>query len=185
MTVPEITLCADGHYRLAIYGLGPYIADYPEQVLLANIVQDWCPRYVLFLRGELDSYTCQRCTAKPDNLDGPAGTRSRGLTAALTEEYGLKVLWEDYGIVRDVIVGLFAYFFDLKKLIHCVIQAVHRILPPRRYTRGHDNRYTSSTDQRNIQGPSRYVGWQIPRVCARRGWCSPNSGGYRPSVSAL
>jgi Plavaka transposase len=82
MTVPEVTLCADGHYRcefeicfngrkttlpnlkfevvhyptdnsgashrLAIYGLGPYIADYPEQVLLANIVQDWCPRYVLF-----------------------------------------------------------------------------------------------------------------------------------------
>ena len=44
MEKPEITQCADGHYRRAIYGLGPYIADYPEQVLLACIVQGWCPK---------------------------------------------------------------------------------------------------------------------------------------------
>ena len=44
MEKPEITLCADGHFRRAIYGLGPYIADYPEQVLLACIVQGWCPK---------------------------------------------------------------------------------------------------------------------------------------------
>ena len=44
MTKPEVTLCSDGHYRHAIYGLGPYIADYPEQVLLAGIVQGWCPK---------------------------------------------------------------------------------------------------------------------------------------------
>jgi hypothetical protein len=44
MTVPEVTLFADGHYRRAIYGLGPYIADYPEQVLLACVVQGWCAR---------------------------------------------------------------------------------------------------------------------------------------------
>lgn len=46
MTTPEVTLCPDGHFRRAIYGLGPYIADYPEQVLLACIVQGWCARYV-------------------------------------------------------------------------------------------------------------------------------------------
>lgn len=46
MTVPEVVLCPDGHYRRAVYGIGPYIADYPEQVLLACIVQNWCPRYV-------------------------------------------------------------------------------------------------------------------------------------------
>jgi hypothetical protein len=46
MTTPEITLCSDGHYRRAIYGLGPYIADYPEQALLAGVVQNWCPKYV-------------------------------------------------------------------------------------------------------------------------------------------
>ena len=32
-----------------IYGLGPYIVDYLEKVLLACIVQGWCPRYVNFL----------------------------------------------------------------------------------------------------------------------------------------
>ena len=44
MTVPEVTLFADGHYRRVIYGLGPYIADYPEQVLLACVVQGWCAK---------------------------------------------------------------------------------------------------------------------------------------------
>ena len=29
------------------YGLGPYIADYPKQVLLSGVVQGWCPKYVL------------------------------------------------------------------------------------------------------------------------------------------
>lgn len=44
MTVPEIVRCPDGHFRKAIYSLGPYIADYPEQVWLAGIVQGWCPK---------------------------------------------------------------------------------------------------------------------------------------------
>ena len=44
MEKPEVVHYGDGHYRRTIYGLGPYIADYPEQVLLACIVQGWCPR---------------------------------------------------------------------------------------------------------------------------------------------
>jgi len=44
MTVPAVMLCPDGHFRRVIYGLGPYIADYPEQVLLTGVVQGWCPR---------------------------------------------------------------------------------------------------------------------------------------------
>ncbi|KAF8491736.1 hypothetical protein F5888DRAFT_1619731, partial [Russula emetica] len=44
MTTPEVVRCPDGHFRWAIYGLGPYIADYPEQVWLAAIVQGWCPK---------------------------------------------------------------------------------------------------------------------------------------------
>jgi len=43
MTTPVVTLCPDGHFRHVIYGLGPYIADYPEQVLLTGVVQGWCP----------------------------------------------------------------------------------------------------------------------------------------------
>jgi len=44
MTTPEVTQCPDGHFRRVIYGLGPYIADYPEQALLASVVQGWCPK---------------------------------------------------------------------------------------------------------------------------------------------
>jgi hypothetical protein len=42
MTKPDIVLCPDGHFRRIIYGIGPYIADYPEQALIACIVQGWC-----------------------------------------------------------------------------------------------------------------------------------------------
>jgi len=45
MEKPQVLRYGDGYYRRTIYGLGPYIADYPEQVLLACIVQGWCPRY--------------------------------------------------------------------------------------------------------------------------------------------
>ena len=44
MTRPDVVKCPDGHYRRAIYTLGPYIADHPEQVLLATVVSGWCTR---------------------------------------------------------------------------------------------------------------------------------------------
>lgn len=44
MTTPEVVRCPDGHFRRAIYDLGPYIADYQEQVWLAAILQGWCPK---------------------------------------------------------------------------------------------------------------------------------------------
>jgi len=44
MTAPEVIKCWDGHFRKVIYGLGPYIADYQEQVLVASVVQGWCAK---------------------------------------------------------------------------------------------------------------------------------------------
>ena len=44
MTQPIIMQCPDGHFRRVVFELGPFIADYPEQVLLAGIVQGWCPK---------------------------------------------------------------------------------------------------------------------------------------------
>lgn len=44
--VPEVVRCSDNHFRRAIYSIGPYIADYPEQVLMASVVGNWCVRYV-------------------------------------------------------------------------------------------------------------------------------------------
>ncbi|KAL6308722.1 hypothetical protein BKA93DRAFT_725077 [Sparassis latifolia] len=87
MTTPEVTRCADGHFRCVIYGLGPYITDYPEQALLACIVQGWCPK----------------CTAKNTDLNSGGGRRSRNHTDVLIEELGLDILWQDYGIVGDIV----------------------------------------------------------------------------------
>ena len=51
MMFPEVVRFFDGHFRKAIYGLGPYIADYPEQALLACVVQGWCPKWVFVHAG--------------------------------------------------------------------------------------------------------------------------------------
>ena len=70
MTLPEVVRCPDGHFRRAIYSLGPYIADYPEQVWLAGIVQGWCPKYVsaLILKSIPSSGNLIfRCEASPDD----------------------------------------------------------------------------------------------------------------------
>ncbi|KAH9023609.1 hypothetical protein EDB85DRAFT_2075297 [Lactarius pseudohatsudake] len=67
MTTPVVRRCPDGHYRRVVYDIGPFIADYPEQVMLSGIVQGWCAR----------------CTAKSRNLDGEAGRRTRTLSDLL------------------------------------------------------------------------------------------------------
>ncbi|KAH7905684.1 hypothetical protein BJ138DRAFT_1138203 [Hygrophoropsis aurantiaca] len=91
MTVPEVAQCADGHYRCVIYGLGPYIADYEEQVLLACVVKDWCGR----------------CYAFPDRLDDPEGgikiDRNCEHVHALINEFDLKALRNEYGLVGDLV----------------------------------------------------------------------------------
>ena len=49
MSKPKVILFGDRHYHHVIYGLGPYIADYEEQALLACIVRNWCPQCVWFM----------------------------------------------------------------------------------------------------------------------------------------
>lgn len=46
MQKPKVVICPDGHFRHAIFSIGPYLADYPEQVWLTGIVSNWCPKYV-------------------------------------------------------------------------------------------------------------------------------------------
>ena len=108
MTTPKVTKCGDGHYRRVIYGLGPYIADYPEQALLACIVQGWCPKYVVLcsITSQLPADGLGRCTSPPNNLDDPGGgRRSHEHTDALLEGCTLKELWDDFGIVGDLEVS--------------------------------------------------------------------------------
>lgn len=42
----DIVQCSDHHFRRAIYGIGPYIADYPEQTTAAGTIYNWCVTYV-------------------------------------------------------------------------------------------------------------------------------------------
>ncbi|KAF9522541.1 hypothetical protein CPB83DRAFT_917238, partial [Crepidotus variabilis] len=86
MTTLDIVKCPDGHYRRAIYGLGPYIADYPEQALLACVVQGWCAK----------------CFAMSDDLDAPCRLRSKTVTETLISGFEAQDLWDAYGIIADV-----------------------------------------------------------------------------------
>ncbi|PSR71866.1 hypothetical protein PHLCEN_2v12260 [Hermanssonia centrifuga] len=90
MTKPEVVRCADSHFRRAIYGLGPYIADYMEQVLTTNTVQGWC-------------VTCPTPRLSlGDFYEGP-DLRCKEHTELLVKLVDLKNLWEGYGIVGDLI----------------------------------------------------------------------------------
>ncbi|KAG1852158.1 hypothetical protein DFJ58DRAFT_716637 [Suillus subalutaceus] len=88
MTTPEIVRFGDGHYHRVIYGLGPYIADYEEQVLLACIVRNWCAK----------------CLAHCDDLDEISLLRSRIHADALIEECDFDTLWKDYGVVSVLVL---------------------------------------------------------------------------------
>ncbi|KAJ7648793.1 hypothetical protein DFH06DRAFT_1423544, partial [Mycena polygramma] len=88
MTTPVVRRCPDGHFRRVIYDFAPFIADYPEQVMLAGIVQNWCAK----------------CTALPNDLDGDiAGRRTNALTDALLGEFDEDILWDEYGIDKDIV----------------------------------------------------------------------------------
>ncbi|EKM77823.1 hypothetical protein AGABI1DRAFT_101528 [Agaricus bisporus var. burnettii JB137-S8] len=92
MTSPEIVRCPDGHFRRAIYSLGPYIADYPEQVWLAGVVQGWCPKYVAYL----DFFV-------PNNDDRLKVRRRHERTDFMISCFDPSIVWETYGIRSDVV----------------------------------------------------------------------------------
>ncbi|KDQ62230.1 hypothetical protein JAAARDRAFT_189576 [Jaapia argillacea MUCL 33604] len=87
MTTPEVMACPNGHFRRAIFELGPFIADYPEQVYLAGIIQGWCPK----------------CQAPPDELEREGRPRFRDHTEVLVETFDPGDLWDVFGVVADVI----------------------------------------------------------------------------------
>ncbi|KAJ3513069.1 hypothetical protein NMY22_g15152 [Coprinellus aureogranulatus] len=87
MTEPVVLRCPDGHYRRVIFELASFIADYPEQVTLAGVVQGWCTR----------------CTGSKKDLDGPSGPRTRFLSKTLIDKVDGDVLWDAYGLDNDVL----------------------------------------------------------------------------------
>ncbi|KAH9031196.1 hypothetical protein EDB85DRAFT_2074138 [Lactarius pseudohatsudake] len=89
MTMPVVRRCPDGHYRRVVFDIGPFIADYPEQIMLAGVVQGWCAR----------------CTAQARNLDGGGGRRTQALTDLLvsSSSFSSAELWDTYGFDDDIV----------------------------------------------------------------------------------
>ena len=103
--------CSDGHYRRVIWGIGPYIADYPEQALLACIVQNWCAKCVFsFIASNkyFTNFTLYRCQGHRTDLDGDLSKfpRTRNFTEEVVGHYTMRELWDEFGIVSDVIVTI-------------------------------------------------------------------------------
>lgn len=64
---------------------------------------------------DLDSW---RCDARWDNLDHTGGRRSHRLTEVLFEAMGTKALWDDYGIINDIMVCNYHFFKLSEKNLH-------------------------------------------------------------------
>ncbi|RPD54101.1 hypothetical protein L226DRAFT_548363 [Lentinus tigrinus ALCF2SS1-7] len=86
MTTPHVMHCPDGHFRRALFELGPVIADYPEQVCLSGIVSGWCPK----------------CCAYADELRYAGRARFRAHTEALVDTFSPAILWDVFGVNADV-----------------------------------------------------------------------------------
>ena len=140
MTIPEVIKCSDGHWRQAIYGLGPYIADYPEQVWLAAVVQGWCPKSVSF-----------RVSQLPFSLGWPMiSLDAMQIPKTLMQMEQILVgkarqtFWSTLGILEFcglilVFVRMYWYVFFFVSTTHCPhihpLEAIHSRLPPGWYTR--------------------------------------------------
>ena len=103
MTKWDVVRCADNHFRRVIYGIGPYIADYPEQVLIAGIVNGWCPVYLNFYLVLTICSRNRRCDAPATDLDSPgAELRTPEKAAALFKTKSADELWFDHGLISDL-----------------------------------------------------------------------------------
>ncbi|KAI6105120.1 hypothetical protein EV401DRAFT_2060651 [Pisolithus croceorrhizus] len=88
MMVPWVMKCPNDHFHHVICGIGLYIADYLEQVLISGIVQNWCGR----------------CTTSPNDLNASGPPCMAELMRALIEELQASVAWDEWGIDANVVL---------------------------------------------------------------------------------
>ncbi|KAI0735779.1 hypothetical protein C8Q76DRAFT_690321 [Earliella scabrosa] len=86
MTTPHVLRCPDGHFHHAIFKLGLFIADYPEQVYLSGIVSGWCPK----------------CYAVSDADFKEGDPRCRNSMENHLHAYNVADLWDLYSINPNV-----------------------------------------------------------------------------------
>jgi hypothetical protein len=53
-----------------------------------------------------DSFWIPRCTSPPDYLDKKSPCRCREHTEVIVEAFELGTLWDEYGLVGDIVVRL-------------------------------------------------------------------------------
>ncbi|EIW82031.1 hypothetical protein CONPUDRAFT_152917 [Coniophora puteana RWD-64-598 SS2] len=92
MTNCEVVRFGDGYFQRVMYGLGAYIADYPEQVLLTCIVQGWCPKCLTF-RDDLNG----------SDTEHPVLPRCKEHNEFVIDELDLGTWWDNYGIIGNTI----------------------------------------------------------------------------------
>ncbi|KAH9934016.1 uncharacterized protein BXZ73DRAFT_77118 [Epithele typhae] len=79
----HVLRCPDGHFRRAIFQVGPFIADYPEQVYLSGIVSGWC-------------------FAIPNGNFQKGDPRTHQGTSKMCDTYTHAELWDAWGINSDI-----------------------------------------------------------------------------------
>lgn len=136
LTTPHIMQCPDGHFRRA--ELGPFIADYPEQVCLSGIVYGWCPKYVLVtLLPQVhimpNILSVNRCRAFPDELEKEGAPRFREHTEALLETFSSRELWDVFGVIEAVTVRSLLLLYATQ-LISPLLSHLRAISPVPIYT---------------------------------------------------
>ncbi|KAJ3473741.1 hypothetical protein NLI96_g12846 [Meripilus lineatus] len=87
MSIPHVMKCPDRHFRRVIFEIGPFIANYPEQVVLTGIVNRWCPK----------------CFASSKGLHACGQARFRAFTNTLIEFEDDDTLWDAFGIDPDIL----------------------------------------------------------------------------------
>ncbi|KAG0693579.1 hypothetical protein DFH29DRAFT_985457 [Suillus ampliporus] len=131
---------------MTVYGLGPYIADYPEQLLLSGVVQNWCPR----------------CLANSKDLDGTQLClhRCEAHTELLIEQLPYKQVWREYGIVSDIVDHLVNWVEDYLNVTHST---------------GHAAKIMDDIDRR-IAAVALFAGLQhFPHGCGFQKWTGDDS----------
>ena len=111
-------------------GMGPYIADYSKQALLACIVQNWCAKFALaFIASDkyFTYFTFHRCQGHRTDLDSDLSKfpHTCNFTEEVIEHCTVSELWDDFGIVSDVIVINMVLVYDAF-LSQIFLLAVHQ-----------------------------------------------------------
>ncbi len=77
-------------------------------MLLSCVVKGWCPKYVPYVLINFDSdfkWLSIRCMARPDELHSSGTRQTHKHTRQLLDSFDLNTLWDDYGIVGDLVVS--------------------------------------------------------------------------------